>query len=188
MLLRTILISTIVIALIYSLVTYSIEPKYFYEWLTVLISVCISSILAIAGGIYLYNHQKLLITCEKREEILRLLKTDFEDIKAIFDSKDLLNLKLKSGNYSVLITTLSEVITNKAIDSGLFNIDETLELLNFSRNLRLYNFKTNYIMGLLENSRQVEDAYFVNAVRNIETSKETILVLIGVISIKFNLE
>ena len=160
-------ILTIVVAALYSAAVYCAQPKEIWNWLNTLVGTGLSFFLAILAGIYLFNRQNEISKKSETEDLRSILTAEFSDLVRILSATERMSITFPSGDVAnVLIAFIQPLATEKSALSGLFSRIESENLLHIARKVRMFNFKSEYFMGLVQ-SRANEPAR-KNAIDNME--------------------
>lgn len=164
-------IITLLVAISYSLVVYCVQPEKLWDWLNTLVSSGLSFFLAILGGIYLFKLQARASDDAERKALCVLLAAEFSDLIRILGDQSHMALTFQSGSkHTVLIAFIQPLAIEKAALSGLFNHLESENLLHLARKLRMLNFKSEYLMGLVQS--RADEHFMLHALENIEQSRD----------------
>ncbi|HCE92365.1 MAG TPA: hypothetical protein DEV74_07650 [Acidovorax sp.] len=81
-----------------------------------------------------------------------------------------MDMRLPSGaSRSVLIAFVQPLATEKAALSGLLAQIESENLLHLARKLRMLNFKSEHLMGLIQS--RADEQFLIHAIDNIEQTR-----------------
>ncbi|MFL1906792.1 hypothetical protein [Plesiomonas shigelloides] len=163
-------ILTLVTAVIYSLVVCFLQHEKLWDWFNTLVGSTISFFLAVLGGIFLLRLQTTAAEAADRKALRSLLTAEFSDLIRILSDSSRMDINLQSGmSRSVLIAFIQPLATEKAALSGLLPELESENLLHLARKLRMLNFKSEHLMGLIQS--RAEEPFLVHAIDNIEQTR-----------------
>ncbi|RYY77229.1 MAG: hypothetical protein EOO52_07055 [Gammaproteobacteria bacterium] len=139
-----------------------------------LVSTFVSTLLSILVGIYLYEYQARQTEKSERERLKSIISAESKDAISILKSNDTMNIVLPSGvSKAVLITVLSPIAHEEAGKSGLFNAQVTENLFHVARKIKIYNMKTDHLLGSL---RANNNAQFVeHAINNVIETQQSVI-------------
>ncbi len=163
-------IFTLIIAAGYSVAVHCFQPEKFWDWLNTLVGSGLSFFLAVLGGIYLFRLQTNASKSSERSALRALLAAEFSDLVRILGNSSRMDITLPSGSKrSVLIAFVQPLAIEKAALSGLLSQVESENLLHLARKLRMLNFKSEYLMGLIQS--RSEEQFLLHAADNIEDTR-----------------
>jgi len=163
-------ILTLIVATGYSLAVYYLQQEKLWDWFNTLVGSGLSFFLAVLGGIYLFKLQTNATKNSERSALRALLTAEFSDLIRILGDSSRMNLTFPSGSMrSVLIAFVQPLATEKAALSGLLTQAENENLLHLARKLRMLNFKSEYLMGLIQS--RAEEQFLLHATDNIEQTR-----------------
>lgn len=171
-------ILTALIGLIFTLVVFYAAPEKKWDWLISFTGTVISFLTAVIAGLYLFEKQEEAKKRQDRVEILSMLKAELGDMKRLFsDTTGKLVITLNGQPKPVLVTYVQPLIVEKAATSGLFSVVHTENLLHLGRKVRMFNVKTQYLLGLLSSGvgTPAISERLHHAIDNIESTREAIL-------------
>lgn len=169
---RSSALATIVLAIAYSFVLYYKQPDKLWDWATTLVGSGLSFFLAILGGLYLFNHQNKATAEASRKDLRELLCAEISDMLRILTDPDRMSLNLPEMGMTkkVLVAFVQPLMVEKAAGSGLFNRQETENLLHLARKARMYNFKVQHMMGVIQSSSNQQ--FVAHAADNVELTRK----------------
>ncbi|MFA6094984.1 MAG: hypothetical protein WC757_03820 [Candidatus Paceibacterota bacterium] len=163
-------IFTLFIAAGYSLIVHCFQSEKLWDWLNTLVGSGLSFFLAVLGGIYLFKLQTNASENSERRSLRTLLSAEFSDLVRILGDSSRMELTLNNGSeHSTLIAFVQPLVIEKAALSGLLSQAESESLLHLARKLRMLNFKSKYLMGLIQS--RSEDQFLLHALENIEKTR-----------------
>lgn len=161
---------TLVVAAGYSVAVYYAQLDKFWDWLNTLVGSGVSFFLALLAGIYLFGLQNRSTERTTRTALRSLLAAEMSDLLGVLGDRSRMSISLPSGaTHSVLVAFVQPLAIEKAALSGLFSKVESENLLHLARKLRMLNFKSHYLMGLVQ-SRSDEQT-LVHALENVEQTR-----------------
>lgn len=163
-------ILTLVTAVAYSLAVYYLQHEKLWDWFNTLVGSSVSFFLAVLGGIFLLRLQTSAAEATERKALLSLLTAELSDLLRILGDSSRMDIKLQSGaSRSVLIAFVQPLATEKAALSGLLTQIESENLLHLARKLRMLNFKSEHLMGLIQS--RADEQFLIHAIDNIEQTR-----------------
>jgi hypothetical protein len=163
-------ITTLLIALGYSLIVHICQPEKFWDWLNTLVGSGLSFFLAVLGGIYLFKLQGRATEENDLKTLKELLCSEFSDLLRILGDSSKMELTLQSGTVKqVLIAYTQPLVIEKSALSGLFNRQESENLLHLARKLRMLNFKSEHLMAVIQS--RAEEQFVAHAINNVEETR-----------------
>jgi hypothetical protein len=163
-------ILTLVTAMAYSLAVYCLQHEKLWDWYNTLVGSSISFFLAVLGGIFLLKLQTSAAEASERKALRSLLTAEFSDLIRILSDSSRMDMRLPSGaSRSVLIAFAQPLATEKAALSGLLAQTESENLLHLARKLRMLNFKSEHLMGLIQS--RANEQFLIHAIDNIEQTQ-----------------
>ena len=154
----------------YSLMVFCRQHEKLWDWLNTLVATGLSFFLAVLGGIFLLIYETNAARNSEREALRALLTAEFSDLISCLGDTSRMKITLSSGGaHSVLIVFVQPLATEKAALSGLFAQMESENLLHLARKLRMFNFKSEYFLGLVQS--RAEEQFMIHAIDNIEQTR-----------------
>jgi hypothetical protein len=165
---------TLILAAGYSVAVYWFQSEKLWDWFNTLVGSGLSFFLAVLGGIYLFKLQTIASENSQRSALRALLTAEFSDLVRILGDSSRMELTLQSGSKrSVLIAFVQPLATEKVALSGLLTQIESENLLHLGRKLRMLNFKSEYLIGLIQS--RAEEQYLLHATNNIEQTRVAVI-------------
>lgn len=154
----------------YSLVVFCLHHEKFWDWLNTFVGTGLSFFVAVLSGIILWRHQTNAAENSEHKALCALLTAEFSDLISILSDTSRMDIALPSKvKCSVLIAFVQPLATEKAALSGLFKQMERENLLHLARKLRMFNFKLEYFLGLIQS--RAEEQFLIHAADNIEQTR-----------------
>lgn len=130
----------------------------------------LSFFLAVLGGIYLFRSQNAATAKAERETLQKLLRAEISDLVRILNDSARMKLTTQSGlTKQVLVTFVQPIVIEKSAISGLFNPQESENLLHLARKIRMFNFKSEYMMNVIQ--ARAEEQFLIHAADNLEETR-----------------
>lgn len=162
--------TTLLLGVGYSLVIICQQPEKFWDWLNTLIGSGLSFSLAVLGGIYLFKLQNAATERSERKALRELLRAEISDLIRILSDTSRMELTTQSGAVKqILVTFVQPLIIEKSAVSGLFNQQESENLLHLARKIRMFNFKTEHMMAVIQ--ARAEEQFLAHAADNVEQTR-----------------
>jgi hypothetical protein len=163
-------IATLLIGIGYSLAVLCQQPDKFWDWLNTLVGSGLSFFLAVLVGIYLFRLQNTATESSERKSLRELLCAEFSDLLRILGDSSRMSLTMQSGTTKqVLIAFVQPLIIEKSALSGLFSRQESENLLHLARKLRMLNFKSEYMMSVIQ--ARADEQFIAHAANNVEETR-----------------
>src|SRR5215203_1130564 len=163
----------------YTLVVLLFAPGDLLSWLNTLVSTVASVWAALLIGLILFQHQTQETDRKKKEELAELHKTELGEVRRLIR-----RLRTDVPDRYVLHYT-HPLIVEEAARSGLFDTEQTSEMLILARIMRQHNVLRQEAMTLrmekerarVASSDQFSEAtkYFTWALRTLQKSEEDII-------------
>lgn len=162
--------ATFLLGVGYSFAVICQQPDKFWDWLNTLVGSGLSFFLAVLGGIYLFRLQHAAIEKSERESLRELLRAEFSDLIRILSNTSRMALTTQNGVVKqLLIAFVQPLVIEKSAVSGLFNQDESENLLHLARKIRMYNFKAEHMMAVIQ--ARADEQFLVHAADNLEQTR-----------------
>lgn len=162
--------ATLLLGVGYSLVIICQQPEKFWDWLNTLIGSGLSFSLAVLGGIYLFKLQNVATERSERKALRELLCAEISDLIRILSDTSRMELTTQSGAVKqILIAFVQPLVIEKSAVSGLFNQQESENLLHLARKIRMFNFKTEHMMAVIQ--ARAEEQFLAHAADNVEQTR-----------------
>src|SRR5215207_4802712 len=182
----------------YTLVVLLFAPGDLLSWLSTLVSTVASVWAALLIGLILFQHQSQETDRKKKEELEQLLKTELGEVRRIIETArtDVPDAALETTEKTFTSHVMQYVfryihplIVEEAARSGLFDTEQTSEMLALARNMRQHNVFVQEAMTLekYEESALVASGdqfsrellrarkRFARALRAVQNSEESII-------------
>ena len=183
---KLLLIITISIAIIYLVVFSLMQPEDILNLLNTVIGTFLSFFIAVLAGIYLFNWQTDKSNRARAEDLNSNLAAELSDLLRILNADGAMSITLPSGHEKrVLIVFIQPLIIESAALSGLFSQLDNENLLHLARKVRMFNFKVEYLMGLIQSKANEET--IVHAIDNVEGSRISIIEGINKVAINMKI-
>jgi hypothetical protein len=150
-----IILAGLAAAVITLVVSYE-DPRELGEWFRTLAATLLSTLFAVAAGIWLFNRQTEVADERRREQLVEGLIAEVENLKdeVIADTNPAAFTPVitESGNFcQVLLPEGLELITfDDAIRSGLLPTNVTVQLINLAGFVRAYNSRVRRAQSTLQ--------------------------------------
>ena len=139
-----------------------------------IVATFVSTLLSIIVGIFLFEYQQTENTKLELKRLQDIVKAESRDIVSILDSGEEMSINLQSGkSMKVMITFISPLAHEEAGKSGGFDALITENLFHISRKIRMYNMKTEHLLGLLRISANEE--LLTHAINNVNETKVAVI-------------
>jgi hypothetical protein len=168
-----IVLCLIIIIFIYSSVYLNIyHSDKFVDFFNTILGSFVSFLLAIIAGVYLFRSQEKEKDDKLRNDYMKILGSEFEDIKNVLNNSEKAIIEIQDMKLELLITSLKPLTIEKAALSGLFEPVDTENLFHLARKIRLYNVEVIFLLsGIISNNINL----IKFAANNIENTKKGIL-------------
>jgi hypothetical protein len=191
-------VSVAILVGIYTLVVLLVSPEDLIGWFSTLVSTVASVWAALVIGLILFQHQTQETDRKKKEELAELLKTELGEVRRIIEKvrTDVPDEALETTENSFTAHRMQYVlhythplIVEEAARSGLFDTEQTSEMLILARNMRQHNMLRQEAMTLRVEEERARAAsgdqfskeyltatkYFTWALRTLQDSEENII-------------
>ena len=122
----------------------------------------------------MYEYQQTENTKLELKRLQDIVKAESRDIVSILSSGEEMNINLQSGkSMKVLITLISPLAHEEAGKSGVFDAFITENLFHISRKIRMYNMKTEHLLGLIRVGANEE--FLSHAINNVNETKVAVI-------------
>ena len=152
---------------VYTLVVLLVSPGDLIGWFSTLVSTVASVLAALLIGLILFQHQTQETDRKKKEELEELLKNELSEVRrdignARTDVPDVA-LETTENSYTAHVMHIEfhythPLIVEEAARSGLFDTEQTSEMLALARNMRQHNVHVQEVMTLEKYEESVRAA------------------------------
>jgi hypothetical protein len=180
-----------VLVAVYTLVVLLSAPDELLGWFSTLVSTVASVWAALLIGLILFQHQTQETDRKKKEELEKLLKTELSEVRRLIEKfrTDVPDGAPTSHGMQYVLHYTHPLIVEEAARSGLFDTEQTSEMLVLARMMRQHNVLREEAMTLrMEEERarvasgdQFSEEYlmatkrFAWALRALQKSEESII-------------
>ena len=179
---------------IYTLVVLLVSPDDLIGWLSTLVSTVASVWAALVLGLILFQHQTQETDRKKKKELAELLKTELSEVRRPIEkyrtdvpdaAPETTENSFPSHGMQYVLHYTHPLIVEEAARSGLFDTEQTSEMLVLARIMRQHNVLREEAMTLrMEKERawgapgdqySVASEDFTRALRALQSSEEGII-------------
>jgi hypothetical protein len=163
---------------VYTLVVLLVSPGDLIGWFSTLVSTVASVWAALLIGLVLFQHQTQETDRKKKEELSELLKTELGEVRRLIE-------KYRTDETQYVLHFTHPLIVEEAARSGLFDVEQTSEMLILARMMRQHNMLRQEAMTLRVEKERARGAsgdqfseatkYFTWALRALQKSEEEII-------------
>lgn len=184
--------------LIYTAFVYITSPGDLFGWFSTLISTALLVLFALLVGLVLFAYQTQETDRKKKEELEELLKTELGEVRHVIETArtvvpdealETTENFFTSHELQYVFRYTHPLIVEEAARSGLFDTEQTSEMLALARNMRQHNVFVQEAMTLEryedsalvasgdQFSRELQRARkrFAWALRDVQKSEESII-------------
>jgi hypothetical protein len=196
-----VLLAVLVGALVggYTLVVGLGSPGDLIGWLNTLVSTVASVWAALLIGLILFQHQTQVTDRKKKEELAELLKTELGEVRGMLERSrtvvpdealETTESSFTAHKMEVSVLYTHPLIVEEAARSGLFDTEQTAEMLHLARNMEYHNVLLQEVMRWRlyeESARSASDdtpfsskyllamKHHAEAARSVQNSEERII-------------
>ena len=172
---------------VYTLVVLLVSPDDLIGWFSTLVSTAASVWAALLIGLILFQHQTQETDRKKKEQLEKLLKTELSEVRRPIEKyrTDVPDGSPTSHGMQYVLHYTHPLIVEEAARSGLFDAEQTSEMLILARLMRQHNVLRQEAMTLrMEKERawgapgdqySVASEDFTRALRALQSSEEGII-------------
>jgi hypothetical protein len=187
-----------VLVSVFTLVVWLVSPDDLIGWFSMLVSTAASVWAALLIGLILFQHQTQATYRKKKEELAELLKTELGEVRRVFETVrtvvpdealETTENSFTSHEVQYVLRYTHPLIVEEAVRSGLFETEQTSEMLTLARNMRQHNVFVQEAMTLekYEESALVASGdrfsrellrarkRFARALRSVQDSEQSII-------------
>src|SRR5215218_4033982 len=160
-----------------TLVVLLFAPDELLGWVSTLVSTITSVWAALLIGLILFQHQTQETDRKKREELAELLKTELGEVRRLLEM-------YRTDKTQYVLHFTHPLIVEEAARSGLFDTEQTSEMLILARMMRQHNVLRHETMTLRVEKERARGAsgdqfseatkYFTMALSTLQNSEEEI--------------
>jgi hypothetical protein len=126
---------------VYTVGVLLVSPDDLIGWLSTLVSTVASVWAALVLGLILFQHQTQETDRKKKEELSELLKTELGEVRRLLE-------KYRTDKTQYVLHFTHPLIVEEAARSGLFDAEQTSEMLILARMMRQHNVLRQEAMAL----------------------------------------
>ena len=162
---------------VYTLVVLLVSPEDLIGWFSTLVSTVASVWAALVLGLILFQHQIQVTDRKKKEELEELLRTELGEARRLLE-------KYRTDKTQYVLHFTHPLIVEEAARSGLFDAQQTSEMLILARMMRQHNVLRQEAMTLRVEKERARGAsgdqfseatkYFTRALSALQNSEEEI--------------
>jgi len=162
---------------VYTLGVLLVLPDGLIGWLSTLVSTVASVWAALVLGLILFQHQIQVTDRKKKEELEELLKTELGEVRRLLEM-------YRTDKTQYVLHFTHPLIVEEAARSGLFDTEQTSEMLILARMMRQHNVLRHEAMTLRVEKERARGAsgdqfseatkYFTMALSTLQNSEEEI--------------
>jgi len=163
---------------VYTLVVLLVSPDDLIGWLSTLVSTVASVWAALVLGLILFQHQTQETDRKQKEELEELLKTELGEVCRLIE-------KYRTDKTQYVLHFTHPLLVEEAARSGLFDAEQTSEMLILARIMRQHNVLRQEAMMLRAEKERARGAsgdqfseatkYFTRALRALQNSEGEII-------------
>lgn len=141
----------------YTVLVYISPDGDLFDWFNTLISTAASVIFALVIGLILFHYQTREADRAKKEQLVELLRIELDEVRRVIENSQTVvpdealettEISFTSHAMYVSLHYTHPLIVEEAARSGLFDTEQTAEMLALARNMRSHNLRVQEITAL----------------------------------------